>query len=275
MNKKIVAVVLAHNEENHLPISLGILTTLKRRGLISNIVVVNDGSTDRTAGIAKKFKVAVVSHKENLGLRQGFISGTLKAHELGATHLLLMDADLIKFPENSLRQLLRVVDKGYSMVLPEIRERSKKGTEKKVVFNKKDSFALCPFESSIGPRLIVMTALEPLTNPNHPLHKKWIYLLTAKNTGRNSWLGKYAHLLSPQIIAEEKQTSQRATRWGLATALNSLIENFVSAKNSSIYFDRAFRSQMDNRRVNREQKTAKAIVMRAKQVWERFQRRKK
>ena len=56
LKPKIAAVVLTKNEETDLP------TCLKSLSWVSDILVVDSGSTDQTLAIAKKFKAKVISH---------------------------------------------------------------------------------------------------------------------------------------------------------------------------------------------------------------------
>ena len=59
---KITIGIPAFNEEKHLP---QILTKLKE--ITNSIIVCDDGSTDNTSIIAKKFGAEVIKHKKNLG----------------------------------------------------------------------------------------------------------------------------------------------------------------------------------------------------------------
>ena len=85
MNKtnKIYIVVPAYNEEKCID---GTLKDLKEHNYV-NIIVVNDGSADRTGKIAKDNKVTVISHPINLG--QG------SAIQTGLEYALLSDAEII------------------------------------------------------------------------------------------------------------------------------------------------------------------------------------
>lgn len=58
-----------------------------------NILVIDDGSTDETARIAKSLEATVVSHKNNQGVGAAFITGITKALEMGADILVNIDAD--------------------------------------------------------------------------------------------------------------------------------------------------------------------------------------
>jgi glycosyltransferase involved in cell wall biosynthesis len=62
-------------------------------GLPTTIVVVDDGSTDKTAEIARDAGAVVASHARNLGQGDGLRTGFALAQELGAAVVVTMDAD--------------------------------------------------------------------------------------------------------------------------------------------------------------------------------------
>ncbi|HMO51451.1 MAG TPA: glycosyltransferase family 2 protein [Kiritimatiellia bacterium] len=57
------------------------------------VVVVNDGSSDRTASLAEAAGAVVVSHEKPRGVGAAFRSGLMKSSELGADIIVTMDAD--------------------------------------------------------------------------------------------------------------------------------------------------------------------------------------
>ena len=85
---KIVAVIPAYNEEQT------IADVLKRtRPFVSEMIVVNDGSRDRTAEIALQNGAVVVSHLVNRGLGAAIGTGFAAAKKLQADALITLDAD--------------------------------------------------------------------------------------------------------------------------------------------------------------------------------------
>jgi glycosyltransferase involved in cell wall biosynthesis len=56
-------------------------------------IVVNDGSSDGTAGFAEAAGACVLSHDMNLGYDQALNSGFARASELGFKYVITMDAD--------------------------------------------------------------------------------------------------------------------------------------------------------------------------------------
>ena len=82
-------VMPAYNEE----LSVGkVLDALKREGW-RKIIVVDDGSRDRTAEIARSKGALVVSHEKNMGLGAALRSGLTRARKLGADCVVTFDAD--------------------------------------------------------------------------------------------------------------------------------------------------------------------------------------
>jgi glycosyltransferase involved in cell wall biosynthesis len=56
-------------------------------------IVVDDGSTDRTAALAKEQGAIVVSLPKNLGYDKALDSGFVKANEIGCEYIVTVDAD--------------------------------------------------------------------------------------------------------------------------------------------------------------------------------------
>lgn len=86
---KVAAIVPAFNEESRIGT---VLPVLKESPDVDEIIVVDDGSEDRTAEIARSLGVRVIGLKENVGK-----GGALKrgAEATDADVLLFIDADLI------------------------------------------------------------------------------------------------------------------------------------------------------------------------------------
>ncbi|UCH72090.1 MAG: glycosyltransferase family 2 protein, partial [Thermoplasmatales archaeon] len=93
--KKISIVIPAHNEEKGLPILLKKLRKLY--GKKYETIVVDDGSTDRTAEVAKKFNVKLVRTGGRSGKGGALRRGFSVAH---GNIIVMMDADLSHKPED-------------------------------------------------------------------------------------------------------------------------------------------------------------------------------
>ena len=98
-------VMPAHNEER----TIGrVLDSLKREGWY-NIIVVNDGSRDRTAAIAKGKGAKVVNHPRNMGLGAALRTGLTTALRRGAERAVTFDADEQHDPK-AVRRLLEALN---------------------------------------------------------------------------------------------------------------------------------------------------------------------
>jgi glycosyltransferase involved in cell wall biosynthesis len=85
---KIFVVVPAYNEAKRIG---EVLSGLEKTKL--PVVVVDDGSSDRTFEIAKKYKVTALRHKINLGKGSAMKTGAEAAFSIGAEAVIFMDSD--------------------------------------------------------------------------------------------------------------------------------------------------------------------------------------
>ena len=85
---KVIAIIPAFNEETT------IAEVLKRtRPFVDEIIVVNDGSKDRTREISLEYGVLVASHVINRGLGAAIGTGFEAAKKQGADLVITLDAD--------------------------------------------------------------------------------------------------------------------------------------------------------------------------------------
>jgi glycosyltransferase involved in cell wall biosynthesis len=203
--EKVVAIVAAHNEEGTIRKTLHILKGLKKKGIIHNILVVNDGSTDGTYEDARLADVKIISHQKQSGKRKVFATGVRHAHEMGATTVLMLDADIINFPEKSAKEMIAAVrnPKKCLMATAQQHEPDVKN------YHASDGVVLDPHSNA--QRALNIQAVQPLLRGN----KKWVDIL-------------------------EKSTKQK---WGLEYALDKLIpkNKKVFLGSSSIYTRPSFR----------------------------------
>ncbi|MGC9780295.1 MAG: glycosyltransferase family 2 protein [Candidatus Heimdallarchaeota archaeon] len=80
------------------------------------VLVVNDGSTDRTAEIASKAGAYVYSYKKNQGLAQAFRTEMKVCCELGAEIIVHTDADG-QYKAEEIPLLIEQIENGYDLVL--------------------------------------------------------------------------------------------------------------------------------------------------------------
>ena len=109
---KKIAVVPAYNEEKTIREVVSRL-----RGFVDEIVVVNDGSKDKTAEIIKKLNVTVVTHEKNKGYGGSIRSGFQKGLEIGGDVFILIDADLQHDPKEAGRLINFLIKNNCDVVL--------------------------------------------------------------------------------------------------------------------------------------------------------------
>ena len=98
----------AWNEEASLP---AVLQELRREIPKADVLVIDDGSTDRTAHVAREFGAEVLSFGENRGLRTAIAAGYGYAADKGYALCGRVDADG-QHPVAELRALLELVRSG-------------------------------------------------------------------------------------------------------------------------------------------------------------------
>ncbi|MGB9749130.1 MAG: glycosyltransferase family 2 protein [Candidatus Woesearchaeota archaeon] len=86
---RIFIVVPAYNEKKSIT---KVLKSLKSKGY-NNIIVVDDGSRDKTYSLAKREHVVVLKHRINRGLGGALNTGITAALKLGADIIVTFDAD--------------------------------------------------------------------------------------------------------------------------------------------------------------------------------------
>ncbi len=86
----ILIIVPAYNEEESLP---GVVRDLRENMPSADVLVVNDGSRDATAQIARKLGVAVLDLPFNLGIGGAVQAGYLYAHQNGYDTAVQFDGD--------------------------------------------------------------------------------------------------------------------------------------------------------------------------------------
>lgn len=87
--KKIFAIVPAYNAAKTLESTL----TAIPYNIVDTVLVIDDGSTDATAEIARKFKVTLVRHEKNKGYGAAQKTGYHEALRMGAHVIVMVHAD--------------------------------------------------------------------------------------------------------------------------------------------------------------------------------------
>ncbi|MFH1575337.1 MAG: glycosyltransferase family 2 protein [Candidatus Nealsonbacteria bacterium] len=109
---KIVAIVPAYNEENVIG---GVLSQLKN--YVDQIIVVNDGSKDKTSQIAKDNGALVYDHPINRGLGGALGTGIKAALKNNADIMITFDADGQHDPEEIHKVIKPIIDNETDIVI--------------------------------------------------------------------------------------------------------------------------------------------------------------
>jgi len=120
---RVLFIIPAYNEELNLRALLdGAQAQMQRWGLLYRMIIVDDGSTDRTAAIVQQYAasmpIELVRHPRNLGVGAVFRSGIAKALEIAEPQ----DVVVFKEADNTsdpmvLRQMLVLIEQGNDVVL--------------------------------------------------------------------------------------------------------------------------------------------------------------
>ena len=114
---KIVVTIPAFNEEKTIGILINkIHEVMKSNRYNYKILVIDDGSKDKTAKIAKDAKAIVFSHPKNYGLADTFRTEVEKALELDGDVIVHIDAD-VQYQPKEIPKLINEVERGYDLVL--------------------------------------------------------------------------------------------------------------------------------------------------------------
>jgi len=98
--KKLIVIIPAYNEENTIAEVITRMPDLRKLKIELFPVVIDDGSSDQTAEIARKYGATVISHGTNQGVGKSFHDGLEYALDQNADILVNIDADLQYAPED-------------------------------------------------------------------------------------------------------------------------------------------------------------------------------
>ena len=103
MKKLISVVIAAYNEE---PRIANVLKIVEHHPLVDEVIVVNDGSKDKTSEIIKKFDVTLIENEQNMGKTLSVKRGIEAAKN---DIIMLLDADLIGLEADTITKLAKPV----------------------------------------------------------------------------------------------------------------------------------------------------------------------
>lgn len=114
---KVIVTIPAYNEEKTLGNVLGSIKAVMDQAKYDyRLLVVDDGSKDRTAAVAKKAGAVVVSHPKNYGLAEAFRTEMQKCLEMKADVIVHTDADG-QYRASEIPGMIKKVQAGYDLVL--------------------------------------------------------------------------------------------------------------------------------------------------------------
>ncbi len=105
---KLVIQIPCYNEEQTLPGTIADLPTAIDGIDSIELLVIDDGSTDNTASVARELGAVVIRHPHNRGLAAAFSSGLNAALKMGADIIVNTDADN-QYPGQAIPQLIRPI----------------------------------------------------------------------------------------------------------------------------------------------------------------------
>ncbi len=114
---KIIATMPAYNEQDSIgKVIADISAVMKKEKYDYEILVVDDGSTDKTAETAKRAGAIVYSHPKNYGLAETFKTEMKKCLEMKADIIVHTDADG-QYKAEDIPKLVRKVQEGYDLAM--------------------------------------------------------------------------------------------------------------------------------------------------------------
>ncbi len=108
---KVAAAIPAFNEEQYIG-----TVVLKTRQYVDEIIVVDDGSTDQTANIARLAGATVIQHKHNQGYGATIKTLLAEAKKRDIGILVLLDGDAQHNPDE-IPELIEPISEGFDLVI--------------------------------------------------------------------------------------------------------------------------------------------------------------
>lgn len=120
---KVSAVIPAYNEADRIG---AVLKPLLSASSVSEVIVVDDGSTDATSEVARRYGVKVVRFEENRGKGAALVAG---AREAEGDALLFLDADLTGLTPRHVEELVETYRRGEAEVVIAVFRKGRTATD--------------------------------------------------------------------------------------------------------------------------------------------------
>lgn len=219
---KLLAIIPAYNEQDCI---VGTVRELKRVAPGVDILVVNDGSTDKTGDICRKERLDFLDLPVNVGLSAGFQAGMKYADRRGYDCALQFDADGQHRPEYIQPMLDAMVETDADIVIGSRFVSQKKGASARMVGSALISF------------LIKLTTGKRLNDPTSGMrmYNKRAIAEFVKRSDFGPEPDTLAFLIRKGFKVVEVQAEMRERETG---------ESYLSFSKSIMYMARAFVSIM-------------------------------
>ena len=115
---KLAAAIPAFNEEKYIG-----TVVLKTRQYVDEVIVVDDGSSDKTADVARLAGATVIRHEENKGYGASIQTLLTEAKKKDLNILVLLDADAQHNPDE-IPELIKPISEGFDLVIGSREQRA-------------------------------------------------------------------------------------------------------------------------------------------------------
>ncbi len=113
---KVIGVILAYNVAKMLPRALERIQSIPK-GLLDDLIVMDDGSKDRTYEVAKKLGLKAFRHVPNRGYGGNLKAGIKKALEMGADYIVEIHGDGAQFNPISIKYAMPYMQEGKAQLI--------------------------------------------------------------------------------------------------------------------------------------------------------------